>query len=357
MIRTVSLENFKAHARTTLELGRLTVLVGPNGVGKTSVLEAVHYFSQLIKSKSPHELFANEREPRYLVRGGAPGLKIAEAGTRDDGTEWTASVEVSLGADETWSSKLNPPAGDSDCDEKHTFSSANRNHPLWPELASAVHFRFDSQAIARPGYSEHATPRVEFDGRNTAAALAAMVLANDERYGATIDSLRAIVPSVKDVRVVQVPTGQNGGRGFNGYALEFDFASAKGMPASAASDGTRLTLALLTALNAKSRPRLILIDDIEQSLHPTAQLELVSHLKKLLEQNPKLQIVASTHSPYVLDGVDPDAIWVFARAADGAIAYRRLSEHPDAERSKGTLSSGQLWTLDPESWVTEERSA
>ena len=41
MIESVTLQNFKAHRDTRVPLGRLTVLVGQNAAGKTSVLQAL----------------------------------------------------------------------------------------------------------------------------------------------------------------------------------------------------------------------------------------------------------------------------------------------------------------------------
>jgi DNA replication and repair protein RecF len=43
-IRHVEIAGFRAHSQTTIDFdGDLTVLFGPNGLGKTNVLEAVHY--------------------------------------------------------------------------------------------------------------------------------------------------------------------------------------------------------------------------------------------------------------------------------------------------------------------------
>ena len=47
MIASVVISAFKAHERTEVALSKLTVLVGPKGSGKTSVLEALHLLGQL----------------------------------------------------------------------------------------------------------------------------------------------------------------------------------------------------------------------------------------------------------------------------------------------------------------------
>jgi len=141
-----------------------------------------------------------------------------------------------------------------------------------------------------------------------------------------------------------------------GHKVFFDFVGAHDVPAHAASEGTLITLALLTALFSPNRPRLLLLDDIDQSLHPQAQMEFMRQLKRLLENFPEVQLVATTHSPYILDELDPSEVRVFALRKDGSVACRSLSEHPQAEKMRGVLTSGQLWSLDPEwRWVLEER--
>ena len=140
--------------------------------------------------------------------------------------------------------------------------------------------------------------------------------------------------------------------------IHFDFRSAPDVPAHAASEGTLIVLALLTILHSPERPGVILLDDFDQSLHPRAQMELVRLIKRLLEEFTDVQIVATTHSPYVLDELDPSEIHAFALRDNGTVASKRLSSHPEAERMKGSLTTGQLWTLDPEqSWVIDEGKA
>src|SRR5262249_12265264 len=137
-----------------------------------------------------------------------------------------------------------------------------------------------------------------------------------------------------------------------GSKVYFDFRGAPGVPAHLASEGTLITLALLTILHGPQRPGVLLLEDFDQSLHPRAQMELVRLVKRLLAAVDDLQIVVTTHSPYVLDELDPSEIHAFALREDGTVASRRLSEHPEAERMKGSLTTGQLWTLDPElDWV------
>ncbi|WP_105012429.1 DNA replication/repair protein RecF [Salinibacter sp. 10B] len=69
ILRTLHLRSFRAHTETELALApSVNLLYGPNGVGKTNVLEAVHY---LCLTKS----FTASRD-RYAVRKEAPYFEV-----------------------------------------------------------------------------------------------------------------------------------------------------------------------------------------------------------------------------------------------------------------------------------------
>jgi hypothetical protein len=73
-----------------------------------------------------------------------------------------------------------------------------------------------------------------------------------------------------------------------------------------------------------------------------------------LEALDDVQVVATTHSPYMLDRMDLDDIQVFTLRPDGTVASKRLAEHPVAENARGAVSAGQLWSMDAErEWVIE----
>jgi predicted ATPase len=222
-----------------------------------------------------------------------------------------------------------------------------------------VLYHFDARRIAAAAYSSEENPAVDADGGNTAVVLAALKLEREEVFEQIESELRRVVPGVQRIRVKRVkmprrsePTSEER----VGNKVFIDFQGATDIPAHGASEGTLISLALLTALCSPNRPRILLLDDIDQSLHPQAQMELMGELKRLLEGFPEIQLVATTHSPYILDALDPSDVRVFASRKDGSVACRSLSEHPQAEKMRGTLTAGQLWSLDPEwRWVAGEQ--
>ena len=116
-------------------------------------------------------------------------------------------------------------------------------------------------------------------------------------------------------------------------------------------------LGLLTALYAPSRPNLILLDDLDRGLHPTAQRELIGLLRGLLKTNQELQIVATTHSPYLLDDMEPEEVRMTCLSEDGSTVCGPLENHPKFEKWKKEMAPGELWSLFGEKWLLEKQGA
>jgi hypothetical protein len=62
---------------------------------------------------------------------------------------------------------------------------------------------------------------------------------------------------------------------------------------------------------------ILLIDEIDQHLHPSVQARVLPRLSELL---PRVQIIATTHSPLVALGADPDELVALHRTPSGEVA-------------------------------------
>jgi predicted ATPase len=376
MIRRFALQNFKGHQTTELELGRFTLLVGENASGKTSVLDALALQAAIVRHPAT---FLNEDDQLHdLVRRGADGpVALSAQG------QWRSGQPRTTGPvrrTEDWNTTLTLEPGSGVAGDANNYrrlevvgrvgeteiraaatSLGETSSDAWGRAAAVIGttglYRLRAEAIAAAAYSERTEVRIEADGTNTAVALAAMKLADDEAFERVESGLRKVVPSVDRVRIRRAKVQhESTPTDVVGSKLYFDFRGAPDVPADGASHGTLIVLALLTILHGANRPCLILLDDFDHALHPRAQIELVRMLKGLLalDEFADVQIVATTHSPYVLDELEPSDVYAFALRPDGIVAARRLSEHPDAETTRGTLKAGQLWSLDPErSWVVK----
>ncbi len=117
-------------------------------------------------------------------------------------------------------------------------------------------------------------------------------------------------------------------------------SSDKYFGAAAFSDGTLRFIALATLFlqPLELRPSVILVDEPELGLHPSA----ITLLASLMQQaSTETQIIASTQSPLLLDYFAPEDILV-ANRVDSATTLTRL----DSSKLEGWLedySLGQLW--------------
>lgn len=356
MIRSVTLTNFKAHADTTVPLGKLTLLVGDNASGKTSVLEALWLLSEL--RWVPNAVFSGDWSLVDLYRRNAPnalrlrctitsGLVTGVRAERSNDPQWQVVVQGSDRDRTYYFPGAQPPVS----------APPNANVPLATGLGTAALYSLRAKEIAAVAPSVPSGTAISADGANTASVLSNLKLGADEIFERIERDLRALVPAVRRVRLRTQHLSPSDLQSPLGHKLYFDFAGGEGIPAHGASQGTLLVLSLLTILHSQPRPNLILLDDFDHALHPRAQLELVRLIKNLLAlpELAEVQIVATTHSPYTLDEVEPGDVHAFALREDGTVASKRLSEHPQAKTMQGALSTGQLWSLDAErTWVLEK---
>ena len=105
--------------------------------------------------------------------------------------------------------------------------------------------------------------------------------------------------------------------------------------AGALSSGTQGTLLWIWALAIKiahhyrweegweNMPAILLIDEIENHLHPTWQRRVIP---ELLRHFPGLQIFATTHSPFVVAGLKKGQVHLLKRDENGVVTYKPNSE-------------------------------
>jgi predicted ATPase len=359
MLEAFRLRNFKAHRDTELRFSRLTALVGDNASGKTSVLEALALQGSL-RSPIGNMLRGGSSIANLLRRGTTSNrVTLASTGSRGDDS-WSTTLHLEQAEGEKYRVEISARVG---AEEYYANATGDRNgwveHANWDGIrgatGSAGLYRFRGEQIAAAAYSHDPDVRVAADGTNTAVVLANMKLSDDERFEVIVEAMRRLVPSLLRIRLgTEKIESRKGKSARRASKIHFDFHGASDVPADCASQGTLILLALLTTIYGPARPDLILIDDLEQALHPRAQRELVQLLLGLIlrEEFSDLQIVATTHSPYVLDLLDPSTVHALALRDDGTVASKRLSEHPDAETARGSITAGQLWSLDEERrWV------
>jgi predicted ATPase len=354
MIQTVEFRNFKGLRDVRVGLERFTALVGPNASGKTSILDGLAF---LVRSGASRQVdWARYGvDPSLLFSRGAEG-EMALTCTLNDlplAPELSLKVLVSRQNRGLVLRFLHQQS------RRAAWLGIHEMPPVQESLPAVSFLRLDARRLAEPSYSPHAEPTLGHEGEGLSSALAYLALNQPDRFRQLQDLLRAVVPYVERLRFARVPVQRadpaRGTQTYWGEQVVFDMAGAPNIPAHLASDGTLIVLGLLTALLRAEGAHLLLLDDLDHGLHPKAQKDLVALLRSLLEQKPDLQIMATTHSPYLLDHLRPEEVRLTTRRDDGSVACARLDEHPDFERWKEAMTPGEFWSLVGEKWVAQRQ--
>lgn len=407
MLDRVSFKNFKSLRSLTIDLSPLTVLVGPNGSGKSSVLTGIHLLSQTGIRRPGKQLpwgrfgvtFGGPRDPRRLASSGPPlELEIAMRETCGDqlsltivlpqtDDEQSNDLEFQVTVDGPAGPLTTTVGGQGDAetiessDESEHILNAHRqriarkqteavlDHPRVRRFVSVVYLHLDAAVMCRTSTTDEEEPRMSHNGEGLASALAVMGNARPDVLTAIAADLARVVPGVRRIlthreRIVEqfpekididgqpiyrpVERRRIGDR----FAIEFDNGTE--VPADLLSEGTVLTLGLLTKLRELSRPRVFLLDDIDRGLHIDAQAQLMAALRELLKQDPELQIVCSTHSTYLLNLFDPSEVRVLALDEHRATHAKVLTAHPEFDKWRYGTQTGELWAALGDAWVTKK---
>ena len=331
-LRRALIENYRAITRLELDLDpKLHVFVGDNGMGKTSVLNAIAVglgsIPHLLPGVSSVGFLRTDR------RGQRPLQVVLKAG---DGTQWTRSlglppargrlaalrkqIETLVRAEEPGGCPRDLPilafyTTDRAVADHPQRRGQPRKFPRFEVLEGALSPRTDFRALFTWFYGkEHEEASEQKRRRDFAYRL--------PELEAVRRAIASMVPGVSEPMVAHRP-------------LRFVVLGATDddEPEELALDqlggGSRIMLALAADLArrmAQGNPHLddplqsdavVLIDEVELHLHPSWQQRVLPDLTRTF---PNAQFLVSTHSPQVLTTVEAERITQLEREDDGIVA-------------------------------------
>lgn len=360
MIKRVEFRNFKSLWDVDLTLGRLTVLVGTNGAGKSSILQAI--FLARRAEEVPEEAWPLATDPDEITH---VRLEASEDLVLEWAVDWDAEPP-------SMTRTLGTPRGDWDADTRLPLKGSRVSAADWDDEELDMFFPAVMHAVGdtmrMPSAAVKEQPDLDSDGEGLATFLAWMAAAHPDAYAAVSRDLAAVVPGVQGVRIFPTEVDRTewesrfeGGKRIRervtetipGHRLSILFDDGRLVRSQVISDGTLVALAVLARVHAPHSARILLIDDIDQGLHIAAQSELVRALRTILDRNPDLQIVCTSQSPYLLDSIDPAEVRVLALDSDRHTHVRPLTDHPRFEEVRFGTQTGELWATLGESWVLD----
>lgn len=325
MIAAVQFRNFKALRSAAVQLAPFNLVLGPNGSGKTSLIQALLRLRTMagLPAIHAHEL----RDQRF----DGPQVEFHFS------PPWQG-IRVILGcnSDELVCNQLvvdHPPgpAGEA----------------LWvelrPRLQSIRAFLFDHYAMAVPA-KQAACAELVSNGSNLAAVLAGW----KESQPAVFAELEAeFVRLLPEFSGLEFRPGPAGTVEFGAKLVEngHEFIAADNL-----SQGTLYLLAILALVFAPNPPAIVCLEEADRGMHPRSLRELRDALYRLsypkdagLDRAP-VQVIATTHSPYLLDQFKehPEEI-VLASKHGRAAHFERLSDRADILELMKEAHLGDLW--------------
>lgn len=186
----------------------------------------------------------------------------------------------------------------------------------------------------RPLFGERAVTATDFaDGQHFDTKAFGRMLKD------ALTRVATLVPELEDVELRGRPSLTPGQRLVEGHRFAMKLGDRRyKLPAIWLSQGYQSIIAwiadlighaLLESAGRTFDPRtlsgLVLVDEVDLYLHPRWQVDLITALK---EAFPRVQFIATTHSPMVLPGLVPDEIRRLHIADDGRVFIEAPDEDP-----------------------------
>jgi predicted ATPase len=364
MITRLSLRNYKCFPELNVELPRFCAIVGPNNSGKSSVLRALEQLGMTVKADLPH-VFKEPESVRSLAWGGAADTKITFGASILDPSSSGVHYELTIAApDESgraflWSDlvRIEDPASDHVAVERGSPYSSLRHwkagksgahilvHQLISILTGTLKVRLDASHLAAPcPIEEGERGRTDPNGYGLPAVLDFRKGERLELFLKIQDALSNAFPEIKEI-VVRKKVLRDEQQTQTHATLAFRTKAGFEIPAQLASEGMLLYLGYLTLLYTEKAPHQLLIEEPENGNHPKRLGQIVDVLRKISSgaggARPT-QIIMTTHSPYMLDFLQPEEVLIATREPGGAARIDPLTNAPHLAERLQDFSVGEL---------------
>jgi predicted ATPase len=398
MLTEFTLANFKSYKASRLPLGSLTVLIGANAAGKSNALEGLRFLSWLAQGQKLSSIQYAVNSVERVVRGRVndlchQGQSSFTIGCHLDLTEWnqldiTLNVrdgELHISSERITGSTSPVPLYDLDQPSQgvgtdvgviyNNFLKGSKKPritcsdqmALFVQLDSPAHFNakhltsqkiipdtvreyqrvlknilfLDPVPAKMREYSFKSDKRLQEDGTNLSSVLYRLWENQAENQQAILNFIRSLPEQAidgldflfgpRDEVMVRLAETFGNNRRYCEAAL--------------LSDGTLRVLAIAAAMLSATEGSLVVIEEIDNGVHPNRAKHLLASIRDIAEQR-KLRVLLSTHNPALMDAL-PDAalgdvVFCFRNPEEGDSRLVRLG---DMYEFPGLISQGPLGQL------------
>jgi predicted ATPase len=308
VIAAIAFRNFKALRNTRVELQPFNLVIGPNGSGKTSLIEAL----LRLRTLSQLPLMDTSRPQKQ----GGPEIEFAFQPPHE-------TISARLGC-----------VSENVCD---VLAVTPPNAPGWAalkrELATIRAYMLDHRAMALASPLA-AGGELHSDGGNLAAVLAHL------RHRA--EEMLRMMPEFRSLEIME--------RADDRAEFSLHLAENGLVPADELSQGTLFLVAMLALAFDPDPPSVLCIEEVDRGVHPRMLREVRDALYRLSYPgafgSPRraVQIIATSHSPYFIDlfREHPEEV-VISHKQGRAAQFSRLSDRADLPELLREGSLGDMW--------------
>lgn len=344
-LRTIEVEGFTSIGSASVPLGRLNVLVGANGAGKSNFIHALELLGRIVDNQLNYFVGKNGGASALLnAAGGATRISLRLTGAVNG---YEADLEPAAGDELIFTKEIvkfqadgfdrpyNDVLGRGHRETRlHGTAAESQNRSIASYVVDLLRgcrvFHFHDTSVDAPVKQLVSTADslgLRDDAGNLAAVLLRLADEEPGAYRRVLSAIRRVAPFFDDF-VLRPDARERILLRWRQHDSDAVFS------ANQLSDGTLRFICLATLLLQPELPALVVLDEPELGLHPSAIMQLADLLRQAARRS---QVLIATQSVTLMNQFELDDLIVVDRA-EGESTFSR----PDPERLKHH-SLGELW--------------
>lgn len=396
MLTAINLNNFKSYQNASLPLAPLTLMIGANASGKTNAIEAFRFLCWLAQGERLDKLRHKVQDSDQVIRGDVRTLGYLDSdrfglGCYTDDADWNElAIELSVREEELHISS-------------ESISSPSEKYPLYrieqasQGLTNNIRVSYNNFARGRNKPQIDCTDQIAvltqlvspatFDRTHEKAQR--VIPEVTERFSALLENTLFLDPVPSQMREASYPDKRLKGNCSNLSGVLYNLCrdenvkeqiveficslpeqDIKGLTfdafsrgkyllglvesfgererlwtADLLSDGTLRVLAIAAALLSAEPGSTVVIEEVDNGVHPSRAHQLLKTMRKQAEQRG-IRLLLSTHNPALMDALPDEAlgdvVFCYRSPEDGSSKLVRLQDLPNYP---GLIMQGPLGGL------------
>ncbi|MFK7950509.1 MAG: AAA family ATPase [Saprospiraceae bacterium] len=367
MIKSIYIDNFKALNDFKMEFQPLTLLIGANSVGKSTVLQALELLAYFTKGKEFGELNNYLKERGWSAKDLRSNLSRkrhitfrVEFELEESIFEWEIILTITENGFELIKESV------IEGKKKHLWSHNESTFVLDDDDDDTLYLirkPFTSSTLSFfDGYINPKLSRIKnylnnlalFDFSSTEQLKSRNLIVKNAQIGRNGENLAAYLHQLSKEELVNLTTQLQTYAPFfetinirkrSRNEVEIDIKekfSNNRIDAQHLSDGMMRLLAILTLALTESGYSTMMIEEIEDGINPNLAGEVIKTLTKVTQETNR-QFILTTHNPLILDWVDVASIHFLYRDKKGFVKQKTFNELPTVLQNLDYMNPGEIW--------------